>query len=163
MIMIRERQKGGLAVANRVEPVLIAPLEEVLKKERYVNVATVDYETGGPNINAISWIYAKDEKTLFFAVDKRSRMVKNIEKNPAVAISLIANETTYSISGDAEIKGEIEGIPLKLMIVKVSIKEVRDVMFYGSRISSEPKYDKMYDHEAAAKLDQKVMDALIKA
>ncbi|MBY6269478.1 MAG: hypothetical protein CW344_14750, partial [Parageobacillus thermoglucosidasius] len=61
----------------------------------------------------------------------------------------------------AHIKAEkIEGIPLKLALVDVAINEVRDVMFYGSKIIQEPKYEKMYDAQAAAKLDNQVMAAL---
>jgi hypothetical protein len=47
--------------------------------------------------------------------------------------------------------------------MEVSIKEVRDVMFYGSKLSVEPSYEKTYDAEAAAKLDRQVMDAIKKA
>jgi hypothetical protein len=37
------------------------------------------------------------------------------------------------------------------------------VMFYGSKIAVEPRYEKTYDAEAAGKLDRQVMEALKKA
>lgn len=151
-------------MANQVEPKLIKALFDELQKERFVTLATVDHETGGPNVSAISWVLAKDEQTIYFAVDNRSRIIENIKNNDKAVINLIANESTYSISGDASVKQEkLEDVPLKLALVEVTIREVRDVMFYGSKIVTEPQYDKTYDKDAAARLDKQVMDAMRKA
>ncbi|MBS8263310.1 hypothetical protein DYI25_02520 [Mesobacillus boroniphilus] len=151
-------------MANQVEPKLIKPLFDELQKERFVTLATVDHETGGPNVSAISWVLAKDEDTVYFAVDNRSRIIENIKTNDKAVINLIANESTYSISGTAGVKQEkLEGVPLKLALVEIKISEVRDVMFYGSKIVAEPQYDKTYDKDAAARLDKQVMDAMRKA
>lgn len=150
-------------MANQVETKLIPPLYESLQKEKFVTLSTVDFETGGPNVSAISWIFAHTDEVIRFAVDNRSRIVENIKKNPLAVFNVIANESTYSIAGEAAIKEErMEGVPLKLAMIEVHIKEVRDVMFYGSKISAEPKYEKTYDAQAAAKLDKQVMDALKK-
>ncbi|WP_316568385.1 pyridoxamine 5'-phosphate oxidase family protein [Neobacillus sp. YIM B06451] len=147
-------------MANQVEPKLIKPLFDELQKERFATLATIDHETGGPNISAISWLFAKDETTIYFAVDNRSRIVQNIKNKSDVAINIIANETTYAINGNAAIKQEkLEGVPLKLALIEVKINEVRDVMFYGSKITQEPQYDKTYDKVAATRLDNQVMDA----
>lgn len=151
-------------MANQVEPKLIKPLYDELQKERFVTLGTVDYETGGPNISAISWVLAKDESTIYFAVDNRSRILENINKNNLAVINLIANESTYSIQGEARIREErLKDVPLKLALVELSIREVRDVMFYGSKIVSEVQYDKTYDKNAAQKLDKQVMEAMKKA
>lgn len=151
-------------MANQVEPKLIKPLVDELQKERFVTLATVDHETGGPNVSAISWVLAKDEGTVYFAVDNRSRIIENIKSNDKVVINLIANESTYSISGTASVNQEkLEGVPLKLALVQIKVSEVRDVMFYGSKIVAEPQYDKTYDKDAAARLDNQVMDAMRKA
>jgi uncharacterized pyridoxamine 5'-phosphate oxidase family protein len=151
-------------MANQVEPKLIKPLVDELQKERFVTLATVDHETGGPNVSAISWVLAKDEEIIYFAVDNRSRIIENIKSNDKAVINLIANESTYSISGTASVKQEkLEGVPLKLALVEIKISEVRDVMFYGSKIVAEPQYDKTYDKDAAARLDKQVMDAMRKA
>ena len=151
-------------MANQVEPKLIKPLFDELQKERFVTLATVDYETGGPNVSSISWILAKDEQTIYFAVDNRSRIIQNIKSNDKVVINVIANESTYSISGNSSVKLEkLEDVPLKLALVEIKISEVRDVMFYGSKIVVEPQYDKTYDKDAAARLDKQVMGAMRKA
>ncbi|MCM3160350.1 pyridoxamine 5'-phosphate oxidase family protein [Metabacillus litoralis] len=148
-------------MANKVEPVLIEPLFNALQQERYVTLATIDYETGSPNISAISWVFAPETNRIFLAIDQRSRIIDNIKKHPAVVLNLIANESTYSINGNAHLKGErLEEVPLKLALIEISIIEVRDVMFYGSKISAEPQYEKTYDEKAASKLDKQVLDAL---
>ncbi|MFZ7942157.1 MULTISPECIES: pyridoxamine 5'-phosphate oxidase family protein [Bacillaceae] len=151
-------------MANQVEPKLIKPLYDAMQKERFVTLASIDYETGGPNVSAISWVLAKDDSTIYFAVDNRSRILENIYKNNKVIINLIANESTYSIQGEAAVKEErLQDVPLKLALVKVTIHEVRDVMFYGSKIVTEVQYDKTYDKNAAEKLDRQVMEAMKKA
>jgi uncharacterized pyridoxamine 5'-phosphate oxidase family protein len=151
-------------MANQVEEKLIQPLFDELQKERFVTIATVDFESGGPSVSAISWVLAKDENTIYFAVDNRSRIIQNIQQNHMVVLNLIANESTYSIQGSAMVKQEkLADVPLKLALVEIKINEVRDVMFYGSKIVTEPTYDKTYDKNAAARLDKQVMDAMKKA
>lgn len=151
-------------MANQVESRLIKPLFDELQKERFVTLATVDHETGGPNVSAISWVLAKDDSTIYFAVDNRSRILENITKNNLAVINIIANESTYSIQGAASVKEDrLNDVPLKLALVEISIKEVRDVMFYGSKIVNEPQYDKTYDKAAAERLDKQVMEAMKKA
>lgn len=148
-------------MANQVETELTEQLMSLLRREHYVILSTVDHETGGPNVNAISWIYAVDEKTIRFSVDSRSRIVQNIAKQPLVAITLVGAGSTHSITGEAKIiKTEMENMPIKLAMIELSIHEVRDVMFYGARIIAGPKFEKTYDEEAAEKLDNKVMTAL---
>jgi hypothetical protein len=151
-------------MANQVELVLTKQLFDCLQSERFVLLSTVDYETGGPNISAISWVLAKNERTILFAVDNRSRIVRNIRESSKVVINVIVEESSYSISGDARvIQEKIEETPLKLALIQLDIKEVRDVMFYGSKITTVPEYDKTYDHEAAKRLDTQVMEAMKKA
>ncbi|MEI4831161.1 pyridoxamine 5'-phosphate oxidase family protein [Bacillus sp. FJAT-53711] len=148
-------------MANIVEPTLTAILMQALREERIVTIATTDFEKGVPNVNAISWVYAMDEKSIRFAVDQRSRIVENLRHHAGLVLTVMANESVYSISGEAIIKVErMEGVPLKLTLIEVSVQEVRDVMFYGAKLAIEPKYEKTYDLRAAAKLDNQVLSAM---
>jgi flavin reductase (DIM6/NTAB) family NADH-FMN oxidoreductase RutF len=148
-------------MANVVEPKLTDGLVQALQEERLVIIATVDHETGSPNVSAISWVYAMNDNTVRFAVDQRSRIVANVRSNPSIVLTVIANESVYSISGTASIQADrLEGVPLKLTLIEIAIQEVRDVMFYGSKIAVEPKYEKTYDPRAAAKLDNQVLTAM---
>lgn len=150
-------------MANQVEQCLTEEMLPLLQKEHYVTISTVDFETGTPNVNAISWVYAPNLQTVRFSVDSRSRIFKNINANQGIVLTLIAKGSTYSIAGNAQVISEkIDGVPLKLAVIEMTIIEVRDVMFYGSKMSSEPKYIKTYDAQAAVKLDRQVMEALKK-
>lgn len=149
---------------NRIESKLIPALFEEFQNEKLISVSTVDHETGGPNLSAISWVYAESEERILFVVDSRSRIIKNVEGNPLVVLNIIANESSYAISGKAKMKSEkLLNVPLNLSLISLDIEEVRDVMFYGSRISVEPQYEKTYDKEAAGRLDRQVIEAMKKA
>ncbi|WNF35597.1 pyridoxamine 5'-phosphate oxidase family protein [Bacillaceae bacterium IKA-2] len=150
-------------MANQVEVMLTDELFQFLQEERFVTIATVDHETGGPNVSAISWVYAPNKETIFFAVDNRSRIIENIKADSQVVLNVIANESTYSLSGTGIVNVEnLADVPLKLAAVELKLKEVRDVMFYGSKITTRPEYVKTYDKEAANKLDHQVMSAMKK-
>ncbi|KAB2335273.1 pyridoxamine 5'-phosphate oxidase family protein [Bacillus mesophilum] len=151
-------------MVNRVENQLTEPLFKEMQKERFVTLATVDYETGGPNVHTLSWIMSKNEKTIYFAVESHSRIIQNIKKNNQVIVHMIADESAYSIAGKTAIKEEVlDHLPLKLALVSMQIDEVRDVMFYGAKMTVQPHYDKTYDLKAASQLDEQVMDAMKKA
>ncbi|MEQ6376181.1 pyridoxamine 5'-phosphate oxidase family protein [Bacillaceae bacterium S4-13-58] len=146
---------------NQVENKLNESQFSLLQAERYMLLSTIDFEKNIPMMNAISWIYAPTPNTLVFAVDNRSRILTNILHNTNVTFTLIGDGSTYSIGGRAKVVFEkMKGIPLKLAKVEVEIDEVRDVMFYGSKITSGPEYEKTYDLNAASNLDSQVMEAL---
>lgn len=148
-------------MANVVEPTLTDSLVQSLREEHIVTIATTDFEKNVPNVSAISWVYAMDEVIVRFAVDQRSRIAENIRHHAGVVLTVMANESVFSISGEAKVVAErMEGVPLKLTLVEVSVQEVRDVMFYGARLAAEPKYEKTYDPRAAAKLDNQVLTAM---
>ncbi|MFD0692775.1 hypothetical protein ACFQZT_01580 [Paenibacillus sp. GCM10027628] len=114
-------------------------LYSVLQREKFLLLSTLDVETGAPNVHAISWIYAKDLATLRFAVDARSRIVSNLQKD------------------------SLKGVPFKPAYVDVDIRSVQDVMFYGARIVTEPEYEKNYAIRATEKLDGQVFGVMKKA
>ncbi|RAU99205.1 pyridoxamine 5'-phosphate oxidase family protein [Paenibacillus sp. YN15] len=144
--------------------VLNEELMSTLQKETFVILNTVDADTGAPVVNAISWVYAKDEKTIRFAVDGRSRIIANLRAKPQAAVSLFAAGSFHAVYGDARVVAEeLAGVPFKLACIDVSIREVRDAMFYGSRVSIAPEYEKTYDKRAADKLDGQVFEAMKKA
>lgn len=149
---------GGGNMANVVEPTLTDDLVQTLRKDCIVMVATTDFEKQVPNVSAISWVYAVSKTSIRFAVDQRSRIVENIRHSTGVVLTIMANESVFSISGAGEILTDrMENIPLKLTVIEVNVKEVRDVMFYGAKLATEPTYEKTYDLRAAKKLDNQVL------
>jgi hypothetical protein len=139
-------------------------LFSAMQKETFVLLSTIDAETGSPSTSAVSWLYAVEPDRLRFAVDQRSRIVANVKQNPLLNVTVISTGNVHAIYGSAIIvKDALEGVPFKLTCIDISIKAVRDAMFYGSRISVAPEYEKTYDKRAAEKLDGQVFDAMKKA
>ncbi|MFB7140558.1 pyridoxamine 5'-phosphate oxidase family protein [Gottfriedia sp. NPDC056225] len=148
-------------MANSIEKRLSPGLFEDCNKEKIVFLSTFNTEKNVPIMNAISWFTALDEKTIRFAVDQRSAILSNIEAVSGVSFSLFSNETVYNISGNATIlTKQMPGIPLKLACIEVEINEVKNILFYGSKITAEPEYAKTYDERAAKKLDVAVLNGL---
>lgn len=139
-------------------------LFKYLQKDAFVLLGTMDAESGGPANNAISWIYAVDSRKIRFAVDQRSRIITNIRQNPNVSIVFFASGTVNAVFGKAAVLTDaLEDVPFKLACIDVDVDLVRDVMFYGSRISVEPEFEKTYDKRAADKLDLQVFGSMKKA
>jgi hypothetical protein len=135
-----------------------------LQQERLVLLHTIDAETGSPTSSAISWVIAPNNQVVRFAVDQRSRLVANIKANDKVSLTVFANNTVNIVYGVAKVVTDaLDDVPFKLACVDIRIDNVRDGMFYGSRISVEPAYEKTYDKRAAEKLDGQVFAAMKKA
>lgn len=135
-----------------------------LQKEAFVLLNTIDAESGAPTCSAISWVYAPDDKTLRFAIDMRSRLIANMKQNDKVTVSIFGAGTLNAVYGTATIVAEpLDEVPIKLACIDVTVDTVRDAMFYGSRISVMPEYEKTYDKRAADKLDGQVFAAMKKA
>lgn len=148
-------------MAETVSRSLSEELFALLQQERFITLGTIDHESGAPSLSSLSWTYAPNVELIRFAVDNRSRILTNIAKEPQVVLHLIGAGSSFAINGKAVLKTErLEEVPLKLAMVEITIETVRDIMFYGSRISVEPQYEKTYDKNAAAKLDNQVMTAL---
>ncbi len=146
---------------NKVEKQLVDSLFHVLQSPNFTTLSTVDFETGAPNVSSISWVLAKTPTSIYIAVDNRSRIVANIKANQHVVLTLIADGSVFAIAGTTElIVPRLDNVPLKLALLKLNISEVRDIMFYGSKIVQVPVYDKTYDKVAAEKLDRQVLAAM---
>jgi hypothetical protein len=137
---------------------------EQLQHETFVILNTIDHESGRITSNAISWITAMSAERIRIAVDQRSRLITNMKANEQVTLSLFAAGSFYSIQGRATIVQErMEEVPIKLSCIDIEVIEVREAMFYGSRITVNPEFEKTYDKRAADKLDGQVFAAMKKA
>ncbi|GAX90053.1 pyridoxamine 5'-phosphate oxidase family protein [Effusibacillus lacus] len=150
-------------MAEKVVTELSQELVDFLQGEKLVFLHTTDHETGAPNVAAISWLLAVNPKLIRFAIDPRSRVVSNINKDGRVSVAIPGPDSCYSISGVAKADTErLEGVALNMIKVDITVDEVRDVMFYGAKLSAEPKYVKTYDPKLAEKYDTEVYTALKK-
>ncbi|MET3289080.1 UNVERIFIED_CONTAM: hypothetical protein ABID98_001650 [Brevibacillus sp. OAP136] len=106
-------------------------------------------------------MYAITEKTVRFAIDAKSEFVSMLENDPNLVLTFIGVESVYSINGKATVKSrQTEGTTLKLAVLEVDVEEVRDIMFYGGKVVTEPAFIKTYNAELAKKLDQEVKDVI---
>jgi hypothetical protein len=149
---------------SEVGTVLEDGLFEQLQQEKLVLLHTIDAESGAPTSSAISWVFAPDRSIIRFAVDQRSRLFANMQAHAQVSLTVFANNTVNIIAGSARVhEAPLENVPFGLACIDIHVEAVRDGMFYGSRISVEPAYEKTYDKRAAEKLDNQVFDAMKKA
>ncbi|WCK53110.1 pyridoxamine 5'-phosphate oxidase family protein [Aneurinibacillus sp. Ricciae_BoGa-3] len=143
-------------IAQSLNPELLS----YLQTERFVMLTTMT-PFGTPYVSAVSWVYAPDLSTVLIAAETQSHIVANVQQNSYVIMTVFGVGSVFAIVGEAFIKKErMENVPLKLSLLELRIKEVRDVMFYGSRLSYAPQYEKTYNVKAAEKLDRQVMEAL---
>jgi flavin reductase (DIM6/NTAB) family NADH-FMN oxidoreductase RutF len=137
---------------------------EFLSGEQLVLLATIDREQHAPNCSAISWVACIDEKTICFAVSANSRIVSNIRANPNIVFTIIGLGSVYSIHAKASIVEDVmEGVSLKLTKIEAVVETIFNSMFWGSKITTEPAYEKTYNVEKAKKLDEEVYAALLKS
>lgn len=139
-------------------------LLSLFQRETFVSLHTIDHETGAPTVNMITWVIAPNERTLRFALDQRSRLIANLEKNSLATITLIGAGSVHAIYGKAtRIAEKLDEVPMKLACYDLEIDAIRNAMFYGGRISVQPEFEKTYDKRAADKLDKQVFAAMKKA
>lgn len=145
-------------------PALSEQLLHHFHQEKLALLSTIDADTGAPSTNAISWVTAVSPSRVRIALDQRSRLVGNLQANPNATLTVFAHGSVYAVSGQAQTVAEaLDGVPFKLACLELQVDAVRDVMFYGARLSVEPEYEKTYDARAAAKLDSQVFAAMKKA
>jgi uncharacterized pyridoxamine 5'-phosphate oxidase family protein len=133
-----------------------------LNLDTLILLSTIDYESNGPSVSAISWVKALSAKKIRFSVTNNSRIYANINANPSVTVCFIGLGTVYSISGTANImESKMDGIAMPLAKIEVEVQAVFESMFWGAQITQEPVYEKTYDLAKANALDQQVYSALI--
>lgn len=145
------------------EPMTTLPpeLQQYLQRSNMVLVTTLDSETKGPTNNLITWVLAKDEKTLRLAADAKGRLMSNIRADGRVVLTVMTAGSVFSIQGTAQVTVEnVEGVSLKLAIADVAIERVWDIMFWGGKLVTEPQSTVTYDAALKEKLDTGVFAAL---
>jgi len=155
--------KGEIPVPSFNTPTaaMSADLIGFLQQPRPVLITTLDAETSWPTNNLISWLVAADESTIRFASDHDGRLIENVRADHRVLVTVMAGDSCHAIEGEAKVlKDEMEGLELALGCIEVQVRGVRDVMFYGGKLVSEPKFDVTYDQSLKMTLDTSVFNAL---
>lgn len=149
-------------MAAKVETQLTAEMVNYLQGNTVVFLSAVEPESRNIYTTALSWVYAVDEKTIRFAIDSKSDFIAIIDQDPRVVLNFIGLESSFSISGEAKVKvRKTEELTLKLALVEIEVKELRNIMFYGGKIVQDPAFVKTYNADLAKKLDTEVHEALL--
>ncbi|RAL21991.1 hypothetical protein DL897_15530 [Thermoflavimicrobium daqui] len=151
---------GGLNMGKPIEE-LSPDMISLIQGNTIVLLNIVHKENERVYTTALSWVYAMNGKTIRFAIDAKSEFVKILENDPDLVLNFIGHESVYSVIGKATIKTrQTKGTTLKLAVLEVDVEEVRDIMFYGGKIVTEPLFIKTYNAELAVKLDREVKEVI---
>ena len=146
---------------NQPQSELTKEMVDALQGKTLVLLQAVDPASLDIYSTALSWVYARDTQTIHFAIDYKSPFLQIVKQNPKVALHFIGLESAYRIAGQASILTEkAEDISIHLALVKVSVTEVRDIMFYGGKVVTDPAFVKTYKPSLIEKLDREVEQAL---
>lgn len=131
-------------------------LVDFLQGEKIISLITINKETKQPTVSIISWLLAhKNGRFFTFAVGHNADSTKNIEEDPYVVLNIIAENSTFEVTGEGKVSNIYKGT-IKYRVVTVEIKTVKENMFYGGKITTFPQYEKTYDLNLAKKLDHEI-------
>ncbi len=101
-------------------------LVQLLRGGQTCVVATVDAE-GVPQTTLMTWVVARDARTLALAADTRGRAMRNLRANDRIALEVLADDLCYGLIGTAAVEKEpMSSAPFPCALVTVRIDDVRD-------------------------------------
>jgi pyridoxamine 5'-phosphate oxidase-like protein len=111
-----------------------------LKGGTAVVLATVN-EDGTPTTAINTWVVAKNESTVAFAVDSRSSAFVNISAGRRrVAFELLADDLILAVRGTATIvKNRLESVPFPCALAHIAVESIREHMLPELRFQG-PRY-----------------------
>ncbi len=134
-------------------------LLDLLKDLTPAILGTVDNDK--PYLAFVSWLVAKDEKTLRVALSKNSKSVENIKINSNVAISVFGPSIAKTIYGTGKIvKDSIEDIAFPVSVIEINVENVVDNLFPGGNVKGTIPFEHTGNVQKALELDEKVLKAL---
>lgn len=146
---------------SKVLTELTPEMVEALQGKSIVLLNVVEKESGAIYSTALSWVFAVNATTIRFAIDAKSDFIKIIEQDPAVLMNFVAQESVFSVTGKASVKvAKTEELTLKLALLEVEVEGIRDIIFYGGKITTNPEFIKTYNADLAKKLDNEVKEAI---
>lgn len=146
---------------NAARPALSPELTAFLQGPNLVLITTLDSQTQWPTNNLITWVLAKESQTLRLCADSKGRVLGNIRADERILLTVMTGGACHTIEGTAQvIAEEISGTSIKLGVAEVQVKAVRDVTFFGGKLTQEPAYTVTYDLALKEKLDASVFEAM---
>lgn len=136
-------------------------LYEFMQEPRITVLTTLTGGDPGMTSNVISWVLARDSRTIRMMGDARTRWVQNLKADPRVGLTVLGAGSAWTIYGKASVVADpTPGVPLKLALIEVKEIQVFESMFWGARLTQVPDWEVTYDAAQAEKLDQQVYAAM---
>ncbi|SCW33492.1 hypothetical protein SAMN04487970_100393 [Paenibacillus tianmuensis] len=146
---------------SKVIAELSPEMVQQLQGQNIVFLNIVNRETGDIYSTCLSWVYAVSPTAIRFAIDAKSDFVQILQQDPRLIMNFIVQETVFSVKGKAAVKvAKTEGLTLKMALIEVTVEEIRDIMFYGGKIVTQPAFVKTYKEDLIKKLDDEMRTAL---
>ncbi|WP_088835157.1 hypothetical protein [Paenibacillus tyrfis] len=146
---------------SKVIAELSPEMVQQLQGQNIVFLNIVNRETGDIYSTCLSWVYAVSPTAIRFAIDAKSDFVQILQQDPRLVMNFIAQETVFSVKGKAAVKvAQTEGLTLKMALIEVTVEEIRDIIFYGGKIVTQPAFVKTYKEDLIKKLDNEMRTAL---
>ncbi|WHY00303.1 hypothetical protein [Neobacillus sp. DY30] len=144
-----------------VESTMSQEIGELLQGQTLILCHTYSKSLGKVISTALSWVFAIDNKTVRFAVDCKSKIVEAVQNHSEITLSFVGGESVYSLSGPSKVKVEkTQDLTLKMAIIEIEVEDLRDITFYGAKITQEPKFIKTYKESLIKKLDDEVKETV---
>jgi hypothetical protein len=133
-----------------------------LKGGTAVVLATVS-DDGTPTTALNTWVVAKDEYTVAFALDKRSSAFANISAGrPGVAFELLADDLVLAVRGQATIiKERLASVPFPCALAHIRVDAVRDHTVGGLHFTA-PRYSYAEDKEHRSDIERLIFEELVR-
>ncbi|SNZ11747.1 Pyridoxamine 5'-phosphate oxidase [Persephonella hydrogeniphila] len=114
-----------------------------------------------PYTTFITWLAAKDKKTVRFALSKDSVSTDNLKKNPYASVEVFGEGFALSISGPVKIiVDEIENLPFPVSVFEMEVEKVVDNLFPGALIAGKIPFEHTGDTVQAQEFDRVVLEEL---
>lgn len=102
-----------------------------------------------------------DRNHIRFAISPKSPVIENIKQDPNIQLLVTLTDNVRAIKGKARVLLEtIPEVSFPMTCIEVIINGSEDIMFYGGRLVSEPKYEKTYSVDLSKKLDTAIYKTL---
>jgi flavin reductase (DIM6/NTAB) family NADH-FMN oxidoreductase RutF len=145
------------------EPELRDALEAFLTGGRPAVLATAD-RSGVPHTSLVTWLVARDARTVALALDRRSQHFRNLQENPRACLEVLGDGLVAKAAGRARVAREqMNSAPFPCAAVEVELEEVRDhsvpgVVFRGPSYSYAPGKEHRHGVEAAVLGELRVLE-----
>lgn len=114
----------GRLVGKQLPDVLVHRLRHA--GSRPVTLSTVD-EHGRPNSAPISWIVARDARTLRVAVTHNTDTLRNVRRNGRVCITVLGSGLAMTVTGRGRVvKDTMDSLPFPTAMVEIDVEAVKD-------------------------------------